>query len=93
MRGIVHIENTMSYPVKIFVDAAGHTYAARQCDQRRSRTAGMPLSLYRTVHGRVVIYAGTWYPSQMSYRPYLAAVAHAQHAATIDLQPARTEAV
>ena len=61
----------MSFPATIWVDSAGRVYGASDTDQRYTRARA------RTVDGRRVECAGTWYGSQMSYRPYRRAVARA----------------
>lgn len=65
----------MSYAVHIYVDAAGNTYSASQTDQHHTQ------STERTVRGNVVAYAGKWFGSQMSYRPYRDAIGIARAAA------------
>lgn len=65
----------MTFAAQIYVDAAGRIYGASQTDQRYTTASS------RTVGGRPVVYAGRWYGSQMSYRPYRDAVAAAQVAA------------
>lgn len=65
----------MTFAATIYVDAAGRIYGASHTDQRYTKSAR------RTVHGRPVVSAGTWYGSQMSYRPYRQAVAAAKKAA------------
>lgn len=54
----------MTFPAQIYVDSAGRIYGAAKTDQRHTSAAN------RTVNGRTVIYAGSWYGSQMSYRPF-----------------------
>lgn len=67
----------MSYPVTIYVDANGTTYGAAKTDQRYTQTGSD-----RTVYGSVpVVCAGRWYPSQMPWGPYRAAVKSAQERA------------
>ena len=58
----------MTFPATIYVESNGTTHGASDTDQRGTRET------VRTVNGRPVALAGTWYGSQMSYRPYLAAV-------------------
>jgi hypothetical protein len=68
----------MTYAVKIYVSASGNIYSARDTDQRGTNAE------QRTVGGMPVVYAGTWYGSQMSYRPFKAACeAAAKHAAEL----------
>lgn len=62
----------MTFAAQIYVDASGCVYGAAQTDQRGCRNADT-----RTVNGRPVAYAGKWYGSQMSYRPYREAVTRA----------------
>lgn len=62
----------MTYAATIYVDAAGRQYGASQTDQRYTSAAS------RTVMGRPVACAGTWYGIQMGYRPFRAAVEAAQ---------------
>lgn len=62
----------MSYAATIYVDAAGQQYGARDTDQRGTR------AIHRTVDGRPVACAGTWYGCQMDYRPFKAAITAAQ---------------
>jgi hypothetical protein len=62
----------MTYAVTIYVDADGAQYGAGKTDQRHTSASD------RTVNGRPVVSAGTWYACQMSYRPFRAAVAAAQ---------------
>jgi len=61
----------MSYAIEIYADVAGRTYGASETDQRYTQAAT------RTVGGEPVAYAGRWYGSQMGYRPFKEAVAHA----------------
>lgn len=63
----------MTFAAQIYVDASGYVYGASATDQRGSRTNHD----HRTVNGRPVAYAGRWYGSQMSYRPYREAVTRA----------------
>jgi hypothetical protein len=56
----------MTYPVTIYVDASGRIYGAKDTDQAYTSA---PTST-RTVNGRHVEWIGTWYGSQMSYRPF-----------------------
>lgn len=62
----------MTYAATIYVDANGRKYGASQTDQRYTAAAS------RTVMGRPVVCAGTWYGVQMDYRPFRDAVAAAQ---------------
>jgi hypothetical protein len=62
----------MNFPAQIYVDAYGQVFGASATDQ-----AYTPAST-RTVNGRPVAYAGCWYGSQMSYRPFREAVKAAQ---------------
>lgn len=59
------------FPASIYVDSNGRIYGASDTDQHHTRATT------RTVGGRPVVPAGTWYGSQMSYRPFRAAVADA----------------
>ena len=65
----------MTFSATIYVDAQGNIYGASRTDQRGTNAA------MRTVGGRPVECAGTWYGSQMSYQPYRRAVAAAAHRA------------
>jgi len=70
----------MTYHVAIYVDSYGRTYGAAETDQAGYRTVNG-----RTVNGRPVVYAGQWYGSQMSYRPFETAVqAAAKKAAALE---------
>jgi len=68
------------YQVTIFVDSDGTTYGASETDQAGVRR--YPTYPWRTVSGRHVYGVGRWYGSQMSYRPYLRAVAEGRDQAT-----------
>lgn len=58
----------MTYPVTVYVDATGNVYGACDTDQKYTQ------KVFRTVNGKYVEYAGTWYASQMSYKPFQKAV-------------------
>lgn len=75
----------MTFAANIYVDANKNIYGASDTDQRHTKATT------RTVHGRPVAYAGTWFGSQMSYRPFrLAVELAAQEAAK---QVAKSQAV
>lgn len=65
----------MTFAATIYVDSAGRKYGASQTDQRYTSATS------RTVMGRPVVSAGTWYGIQMDYRPFRDAVAAAQEQA------------
>lgn len=65
----------MTYAATIYVDSAGRKHGASETDQRYTSAAS------RTVNGRPVVCAGTWYGIQMDYRPFRDAVAYAQEQA------------
>jgi hypothetical protein len=56
----------MTYPVTVYVDASGRIYGAKDTDQAYTSA---PTNM-RTVNGRPVEWIGTWYGSQMPYRPF-----------------------
>ena len=62
-----------SYPAAIYVDEAGNIYGAKDTDQRGRRE-----SQNRTVDGEPVEFAGRWFGSQMSYKPFKKACKEAQ---------------
>ena len=64
----------MTFAASIYVSASGTVYGASRTDQAYTRTPADA----RTVNGHPVAYAGTWYGSQMSYRPYADACRAAQ---------------
>jgi hypothetical protein len=62
----------MNFPATIYVDSDGVIYGAADTDQRFTRKAA------RTVKGRPVACAGSWYGSQMEWQPFRDAVAEAK---------------
>jgi len=69
----------MNYAVTIYVDATGNQVPASKTDQAGRR--GAKGLARRTHRGSLVVSAGTWYPSQMAYRPFRHAVQVAAKAA------------
>jgi len=61
----------MTYAATMYVDSAGRTYGASQTDQAYTSATK------RTVNGRPVVSAGSWFGCQMRYNPYRRAVAGA----------------
>lgn len=61
----------MTFPATVYVTADGNVYGASETDQAYTRASE------RTVAGRLAVCAGTWFGSQMSYRPYRAAIKRA----------------
>jgi len=80
----------MNYAVTIYVDAAGDQVSASQTDQAGRR--GAKGLARRTHRGNLVVSAGTWYPSQMAYRPFQHAVEAAAKAASLADLAARAAA-
>lgn len=62
----------MSWAASVYVDESGNIYGAAQTDQRGSSSTND-----RTVGRAPVEHAGKWFGSQMSYRPFRAAVTQA----------------
>jgi len=75
----------MNFQVTVFIDAAGNQVPASQTDQAGRR--GAKKLTRRTYRGRIVMSAGTWYPSQMAYRPFMRALL-AAHAAAVSAEAA-----
>lgn len=67
----------MTFAAQIYVDSNANVYGASQTDQAYTSRNLTPDTSARSVRGTPVAYAGKWYGSQMSFRPYRDAVAAA----------------
>ena len=69
----------MSYSVKFYADKNGYIHGARATDQAGKRgddkeaVVGGVTVRVRTVDGSPVVFMGSWYGTQLDYRPFAAA--------------------